>query len=111
MPSSVLERDVTAAVVRFMTERGWVAKRRNVGLLYTKDGRPVRIGKPGEPDWMFVHRQHGYLEVEMKRPGQTPDKHQAEYLATVRALGIEATWTDSAEKFERWYAATYETVS
>lgn len=104
------ENEVTAAIVRFLQERKWIAKRRNVGLFYTPDRRAVRIGKPGEPDWFFVHRQHGYLEVEMKRPGARPDKRQDEYLATMRALGVQATWTDDPAKFERWYAENYEAV-
>lgn len=101
------ENQVTAAIVRFLTERAWIAKRRNVGMFYTPDKRPIRIGVPGEPDWYFVHRQHGYLEVEMKRPGAKPDKRQEEYLATRKALGLQVTWTDDPEKFKRWYAAHY----
>ena len=104
---TVTEREVTAAVVRFLAERKWIAKRRNVGLFYTRDNRAVRIGKPGEPDWFFVHRKHGYLEVEMKRPGKKPDQRQAEYIATMQAMGVQATWTDDPKKFECWYEEHY----
>jgi hypothetical protein len=104
------ENEVTKAVVRFLQERKWIAKRRNVGLFYTRDGRPVRIGTPGEPDWFFVHRQHGHLEIEMKKPGEKPDQRQQEYLATMNALGVPATWTDDPAKFERWYAETYKAI-
>lgn len=100
------ENQVSAAVVRYMQARGWIADRVQVGLFYTKDGRPIPIGKPGQPDWRFKHPQLGYCEIEMKRPGEEPGKRQLEYLATMLVLGFKVTWTDGAG-FEIWYRENF----
>lgn len=97
------ENAVTAAIVGYLQDCGWIADRIHVGVFYTRDGRPVSIGKPGQPDWRFKHRTLGYIEVEMKASGEKPGKRQMEYLATMWSLGITATWADSLEMFAAWY--------
>lgn len=96
------ENDVEREVVRFLQRQGWIVDRVNVGLFYTNTRQPIRIGKPGQPDWRAKRRRE-YLEVEIKAPGEQPSKAQAEYLAAMRHLGIAATWCDSLQAFELWY--------
>lgn len=103
----VTENQVEAAIVRYMQQRGWIAERNNVGLFYRKNGLPIRIGRPGQPDWRFRHPRLGHLQVEVKRPGARLDKAQLEYIATELALGFSATWTESIDAFAEWYESQY----
>jgi hypothetical protein len=98
------ENEVTADVLLFLQERKWIADRVQVGLFFTRDERPIPIGRPGQPDWRFKHPNLGYMEVEMKATGRRPSQKQAEYQATMFALGFRnITWTDNLEGFKRWY--------
>lgn len=100
------ENDVEWNIVTWMQSMGWVAERANVGLLYTKKGTPQRIGKPGQCDWRFKRdagfRIH-YMEIEIKAPGRRPDRHQMEYMASMRHLGIIVAWFDSLSGLQEWY--------
>lgn len=96
------ENDVERAIVNFLQTRGWIIDRVQVGVFYTRDGRPMAIGKPGQPDWR-AKRGREYLEVEIKATGKRPDKKQLEYLAVMRHVGVAATWADSLEMFAEWY--------
>lgn len=100
------ENDVEWNIVTWMQEMGWIAERANVGLLYTKNGTPQRVGKPGQCDWRFkrnaAFRIH-YMEIEIKAPGCRPDRHQMEYMASMRHCGIIAAWFDSLAAMQEWY--------
>lgn len=100
------ENDVEWNIVTWMQEQGWIAERANVGLLYTKNGTPQRIGKTGQCDWRFkrgAHHELHYMEIEMKAPGEKPDDCQREYMASMDSVGIVNKWFDSFAVFERWY--------
>lgn len=100
------ENDVEWNIVTWMQAQGWIAERANVGLLYTKNGTPQRIGKPGQCDWRFKRGAHfplHYMEIEMKAPGNKPDSSQREYMASMKSLGIMAEWFDSLSPFVVWY--------
>ena len=104
------ENDVEYNIVTWMQAQGWIAERANVGLLYTKNGTPQRIGKPGQCDWRFkrgAHHPIHYLEIEMKAPGEKPDDRQREYMASVGSVGIVAVWFDSFAEFGKWYIRTF----
>lgn len=103
------ENDVEANCVGWLQSLRWVPRRKNVGLFYTRNGVPIRIGKPGECDWCFMRDVTiglHYMEIEFKRPGERPDKLQSEYMASMRSLGVVAIWVDSLEALQRWYAAS-----
>lgn len=100
------ENDVEWNIVTWMGRQGWIAERANVGLLYTKEGTPQRVGRPGQCDWRFMRGAHHpihYLEIEMKAPGNKPDSSQREYMASMKSVGIMAEWFDSLNTFMVWY--------
>lgn len=101
------ENQVEAQIVRFLQQRGWIVDRVQVGLFYTKDGRPMPVGRPGQPDWRANHRDLGYLEVEVKSTTGRLSQRQQEYLASRHATGRAVTWANSLEMFERWYEERY----
>jgi hypothetical protein len=97
------ENDVEYNCINWLQQRGWIADRVQVGLFYTRDGRPVSIGKPGQPDWRFK-RGRQYMEIEFKRPNANADKRQLEYLALMKHCGVLATWADGLLGLQQWYA-------
>jgi hypothetical protein len=102
------ENQVEAQIIRYLQKRGWVVDRIQVGLLYTKDGRPVHVGRPGQPDWRANHPRMGYLEVEIKATNGKLSQRQREYLASREAMGFQnITWASSLEMFQRWYESRY----
>jgi hypothetical protein len=100
------ENEVEAGIVRFLRERGWVVDRNHVGGMFTRDGRPMKIGRNGQCDWRAARdRKYSphYLEVEIKATGKKPAPAQREYMALRSHQGILVTWADSLEMFARWY--------
>jgi len=96
------ENDVEYNCIKWLKDLRWIADRIHVGVFYTRDGRVVAIGRPGQPDWRFKRRRQ-YMEIEFKAPGKKPNKQQEEYLATMRALGVLCTWVDSLTALQAWY--------
>lgn len=110
-PKKQSENEVEVDIIAFLRARGWIVDRNQVGLFFTRDARPVRVGREGQCDWRAVrHRTAGgcdYLEVEAKATGQKPDKAQLEYIALRRHQGIPCTWADSVAMFEQWYGCLF----
>lgn len=100
------ENDVEANCIGWLQSLGWIAERNHVGLFYTKDGRPVPVGRPGACDWRLkrshVNRIH-YFELEVKAPGKKIEKRQQEYCVAMSHLGVMATWVDSLDRLQAWY--------
>ena len=100
------ENQVEAAIVGFLKTRGWVVDRNNVGGVYTRDGKPMQIGRRGQCDWRATrdrNRTPHYLEVEVKATGAKPTPVQREYMALRTHQCILVTWADSLEAFAQWY--------
>ncbi|MGH2375921.1 MAG: hypothetical protein ACRDIC_20925 [bacterium] len=60
-------------------------------------GRPrwIEFGQPSMADYGGVLRGSGrYLAVEVKRPGASPTKEQARWLAAVNEAGGVGIWAD-----------------
>lgn len=57
------------------------------------------MGEDGEPDWTFVHPSNPAVWIEFKKPGESPEKHQLEFMAKLQHLGYRAGWADSYESF------------
>ena len=86
--------------------------RRNVGTLYTHDGRPVRVGVPGESDlqgWRTItigpehvgQRIAQFVAVEVKTERGTLTQEQRDYLRTVEAAGGVAVVARSMPDIEK----------
>lgn len=100
------ESDVEYNCIGWLRTQGWVAERNPVGLLYTKDGRPHPVGRPGACDWRLKRSSREtphYFELECKAPRKRPDRRQLEYMAQMTAIGVIATWVDSLTELQRWY--------
>ena len=92
------ETDLMRSISIELCRRGCIVHRTNSGILYTKDGRPIRIGVPGMSD-LQGHRPDGrcfYLEIKL--PGRKPRKNQQRFLSAMRKSGAIAGWADSVEK-------------
>ena len=101
--SKPLERDVLKAIVEYFA---LVLKvqlhRRNTGAMKGRSGTGkawfVRFSSPGQADLWGIQPQTGrHIEIEVKRPGQTPSDDQSAWLASCRECGAIAFWADSPE--------------
>ena len=52
-----------------MQLRGYWVQRQQSGLFKTPDGRWIRIGTPGLPDYAALHEFYPGFLLEVKRPG------------------------------------------
>lgn len=93
------EAEVVKECVEYLHRLGWRPKRNHVGLFYTKDGTPIPIGTPGEPDWTFTHPEKPAIWIEFKRPGKEPSQVQHEFIAKLKYFGYKAGWCDSVCEF------------
>lgn len=113
-PKKQTENQVEAEIVNFLRKHGWIVDRNNVGGIFTRDGRPMSIGRTGQCDWRATRDRKfnpHYLEVEVKATGKKPEPHQREYMALRSYQGILVTWADSLDSFAAWYAANVEDAS
>jgi hypothetical protein len=86
--NKITENQATVDCLAWVRQLGWYAHRNQVGLFYTRDGRPVKIGVEGTPDWLLLHPEHGIVWLEMKSSTGKPSKLQRERLAMLRHLGF-----------------------
>lgn len=75
-----------------LSRRGHLIFRANVGLFYTKDGRPQQTGLPvGFPDTFGARKDDGaFFGIEFKKPGGRLRPQQRVTLNALRARGIRA---------------------
>lgn len=100
----VLEKDIQKAIIQIAKlEFSLTLHRRNVAAFEAQDSRGrkrfVRCGQTGMADLHGTLPGGRRIEVEVKRPGNTPSAAQAEWLRTQRALGAVAFWADSVDSF------------
>lgn len=92
------ETSIQAAIRIELSKRGCFVQRTNSATLYTKDGRPVRIGIPGQSD-LCGHRPDGRAwYIEVKKPGQKPRKNQQDFLDAMRNSGALAGVAHSVDE-------------
>lgn len=71
-----------------LSEAGCVIFRRNSGLFYTADGRPIIIGVNGEADLSGHRTGDGRaVYIEVKLPGEEPREEQVRFLEAMKATG------------------------
>ena len=91
-PAPASETDIMKLAMIELSRRGHVVFRANVGLFYTKDGRPQKTGLPvGFPDTFGSrHPDNAFFAVEFKKPGGRLRPEQRTTLNALRARGIRA---------------------
>lgn len=96
------ETDIQTSIRIELSKRGCFVQRTNSATLYTKDGRPVRIGIPGQSD-LCGHRpgdgRAWYIEV--KKPGEKPRENQERFLQAMRDSGALTGVAHSVEEAVR----------
>jgi len=88
------EAQITEQVIGWLRSKQWECVRLQSGLMRTKDGRPIRIGKKNIPDWICTKRER-YFYLELKRPGETLSAGQLGWFAEARLKKLNAMWADS----------------
>jgi hypothetical protein len=78
------ENDVERACCDFLRLRGYWVIRQQSGLFKTADGRWIRVGEPGVPDYAALHAVYPGFMLEIKRPGGTLSPDQIQKIAELR---------------------------
>lgn len=99
-PVKLVENDVEKACLNLLRLKGYYPVRLQSGLFKTPDGRWVRIGEPGLPDYVVI-RNDWFLEV--KAPGKTPSPKQIEKIFELEKIHrIPVATVDSVERLIEW---------
>ena len=86
-PETALQNEIMAELCK----AGCMVFRRNTGLYYTKDGRPVQIGQHGQADLSGHRPSDGRaFYIEVKVPGEGPRDDQKKFLAAMKRTGAIA---------------------
>lgn len=93
------ENDVERACIDLLRLHGYYVVRLQSGLLKTPDGRWIRVGEPGLPDYCVIKRDF-FLEV--KRPGGKLNPAQVNKIFELEACGFQVAAIDSVERLEAW---------
>src|SRR5262252_1625358 len=97
---ALTENDVERACVDLLRARGYYVVRLQSGLFRTPDGRWVRVGEPGLPDYACI-KDDFFLEV--KRPGGKPSAAQIKKVFELEAAHrIQVATVDRVEHLVRW---------
>lgn len=99
----LVENDVEKACIDLLRLRGYYVVRLQSGLFKTADGRWVRVGEPGLPDYVVIKRDF-FLEV--KAPKKAPSAAQVQKAFELeKGYGITVATIDSVERLASWLDA------
>jgi hypothetical protein len=102
-PPRLTENDVERACLDLLRLRGYWVIRQQSGLFKTPDGRWIRLGETGLPDYAAIHSRFPGFLLEVKRPGTGPSPEQETKINQLRmgyslAIGV----VDSVEALLQW---------
>ena len=102
-PPRLNENDVERACKDLLRLHGWWVRREHSALLKTPDGRWIRIGEPGLPDYVCLHERFPGFLLEVKRPGEDASPVQKTKIMEIR-LGyhLAITVVDTVEALDDW---------
>lgn len=93
------ESDLMRQIMLALSEDGHMVFRGNVGLFYTRDGRPVKSGLPvGFSDLFGYTRQARPFFLEIKTDTGRVSKEQEAFLSAMRQRGAIAGVARSVEQ-------------
>lgn len=91
-PKQLAEGDLQRAIMIALSDRGHLIFRANVGLFYTRDGRPQKTGLPtGFPDTFGARASDGaFFGIEVKTATGRLRTEQRATLNAMRRRGLRA---------------------
>ena len=102
-PLKLTENDVESACIDLLRIRGWYVIRLQSGLFKTPDGRWVRVGKKGLPDYVAMHAVYPAFFMETKRPRGNPDAEQERtHWELTGAYRLAVVVIDRVESLKPW---------
>lgn len=91
---------ITDQVIGWLRVKRFYCVRLNSGLISTPDGRRMRIGEKGLPDWLIIKGWRCFF-LELKAPTKTLSPDQENWFAWAAREGIPAMWADGLGVFLR----------
>jgi hypothetical protein len=97
------ENEIERSCLDILRLRGYLVLRQQSGLFKTPDGRWIRLGEKGIPDYAAVHRLHPGFLLEVKRPGGQLSPDQQNKIQEYRVCHrIAVAVIDSVEALSEW---------
>jgi hypothetical protein len=97
------ENNVEGACLDILRLRGYLVLRQESGLFKTPDGRWIRVGQKGLPDYAALHGQHLSFLLEVKRPGGKLSPDQSRKIQEISlAYRVPVVVVDSAAALGAW---------
>ena len=85
------ESRLKAQVELFLSEKGYIPLRLNVGFFYTKNGYPIRTGLPkGTSDLLAISPSGQAVFIETKVHPRKPTAEQLNFIEVMRKQGAIA---------------------
>jgi hypothetical protein len=85
------ESKLKAQVELFLSKKGYIPLRLNVGLFYTKNGYPIRTGLPkGTSDMLAISPSGQAVFIETKVHPRKPTAEQLNFIEVMRKQGCKA---------------------
>jgi len=85
------ESRLKAQVELFLSEKGYIPLRLNVGLFYTKNGYPIRTGLPkGTSDLLAISPSGQAVFIETKVHPRKPTAEQLNFIRVMQKQGAIA---------------------
>lgn len=92
------EKDVIRQCTDVLRLRGYWVQRNHVGKFQTIDGRWIKMGPPGIPDYTAIRAEYPAIFIEFKRPGKTLRPTQRQRFGEIQeAYRLHAVMIDSLE--------------
>jgi hypothetical protein len=94
------------ACLDLLAYRGWYSILLQSGLFKTPDGRWIRIGTPGLPDYVCLHQTHPGFFLETKRPkGKLSPAQEKKHWEFQVAYRLPVASIDRVETLTPWLNA------
>ena len=102
-PPKLSENDVERACIDLLRVRGWYVVRLQSGLFKTPDGRFVRVGEKGLPDYVALHAVYPAFFLETKRPRRdTGAEQERKHWELTGAYHLAVVVIDRVESLKPW---------
>jgi hypothetical protein len=99
----LVEDDVERACLDYLRARGYRPFRQQSALLKTPDGRWIRVGEIGVPDYLIMHTLYPAFLLETKRPkGKLSDDQMKKLYELTEIYKLQAVVADDVDTLRIW---------
>ena len=103
------ETQIQNAIRAVLSEIG-IVRRNNVGVYLTRNGTPIAIGIPGEPDLTLFTQTGETIFIEIKTPAGRQSAKQKHFQKVVESYGFRYMIMRSVSDAEKFVSSKLKAV-